>query len=775
MITKELYFNGAYVDLMQNTVIALIFQAGDIGDLRTRNADYSATINIPKTNRNRQTFGNIDLINSRSTVPYRKGRVDYYQAGLNIITGGTGVVTESEDFYKLSVYNGIVDFFGAIDGKNVDDLDFEVYETIDDDYIESIRLSTGLFSAPVIDFGTLFAHPQELKNTNFIGLTDWSNEGTGVQWDVGIVGNPGLVAIFTDSTDPQTAYLTQDYKFFKDFKYRISLSVDIPVNDPSAGLNEFDLYIGTGASRQLIGQVTSVFATPIAFVIDETFIASDDYDTVQIYAEASVSNPGESLRIFPLNIKITDIAGVIDIKAPYYVPLISYSQIIDKIITNAGYTSNLLMTNEAFYEKLYITFSKSKYEYPDRLLDKMKFRAIGSGSQHIFINNGSPHAIEFPTIIDSGTYLWYNSTDTYQVPAWPYSIEYVVNARIIVDVVFSITPTNLEFYFTVDGVTDTLMETVVHAPAARYVFSFVSNVMITDATPKNFKLTAVRPGGAGTVTIDVVEAEFWVDIEPKAFGIVNLSALILPTKPQKDFIKDFMMRFGILASEKNTVLTMSEIQKTIGESYSYVDWTSKRDTSVRESIKFEPKNYAQENIFKDITTDDALFLGASYPINIDDETLAASKNFYTSIMAAVEQNNNNGMRLCRVELFDRTDNSPTYISSPTLLYVREKKDGDSTVMYAGDVKSSFLVCVYNDPLFEFNTTWKYFLTNYYPLISAALQRAKTANRRYNLLPLDIAELDLFKLMYDDGQIYLINKVSKYVPGSSTQVEIFKVL
>jgi len=773
MITKELRFNGSYVDLMPNTVIALTFQAGDIGDLRTRAADFTQTINIPKTKNNRKLFGNIDLVNSRSATPYRKGRVDYWQSGLNIITGGTGVLTESDEFYKLSVYNGIVDFFSAINGKNVDDIDFGVYETIDLPYLESIMLSTDLFSAPVIDFGTLFPHPQELKNTNFIGLDGWSNDGPGVQWDLVIVGEIHLVALFQDSSAPQTAYLTQDYKFFKNFRYRISFSFDVPVNDPSAIISKVDLYIGTGASRQLIGQQIP-FTSTGSFIIDEIFIAGDDYDTIEIYAEATVADPGESARIRLLNIKVTDIAGIIDILPQYYVPLISYSQVIEKIVTDAGYSLNLDMSNQAYYERLYITYSKSKYEYPDRLIDKMKFRAIGSGSQFISISDTAQYIIEFPNVIENGEYKWYDELQEYQVPSWPYSIEYVVNARIIVEITFSGGATSADFYFTVDGLSQTLTESIPSVDDL-YVVTFSSLVMITDPTTKNFSVTVGRGGGVGTINISVIEAEFWSDVDAKAFDVINLSALILPTKSQKDFIKDFLMRFGILTSEKNGILRMVEMQRIISKSYECVDWTSKRDKSFQESIKFDPKNYAQENIFDDITSDEVLFLGSSSAIDIDDETLSVSKTFYTSIMAAVQQNNNSGMRLCRIELFDLTDNSPTYISSPALVYLRENKDGDSVVLYGGFPKASFLVAVYNDPLFEFNTTWKYFLDNYYLLISAALQRAKTVQRSYNLKPLDISSLDMFRLVRDEGQLYLINSVQKYIASSPTKVEIFKVL
>jgi hypothetical protein len=224
-------------------------------------------------------------------------------------------------------------------------------------------------------------------------------------------------------------------------------------------------------------------------------------------------------------------------------------------------------------------------------------------------------------------------------------------------------------------------------------------------------------------------------------------------------------------------ITLAELQKIINGVSSAVDWTAKRDTSISEHIKFTVKNYAQENIFTDITDESVLVTGASDTIDIDNDTIEVSRTFYSSIMAAVEQNNNNGMRLCRIPIWDLTedDEKGDYIPSPALFYLRSERDGDAEIKYNGVVKTSYLICVYNDPTFEFNTTWKYFLDNYYPLIVAALQKAKTITRAYNLNQVDIGKLDIFKMIYDDSQYYLINKVDKYVQGKSTKVELFKVL
>jgi hypothetical protein len=116
----------------------------------------------------------------------------------------------------------------------------------------------------------------------------------------------------------------------------------------------------------------------------------------------------------------------------------------------------------------------------------------------------------------------------------------------------------------------------------------------------------------------------------------------------------------------------------------------------------------------------------------------------------------------------------SYPANPRLFHLREEKDSDLEVKYNGSTETSYLVAVYNDPLAAYTTTWKYFLGNYYGLLEASLQKTKTVTRYYMLDEYDIAILDLFKPVFDDGAYYLINKIENFIPGKVTKVELFKV-
>jgi hypothetical protein len=71
-------------------------------------------------------------------------------------------------------------------------------------------------------------------------------------------------------------------------------------------------------------------------------------------------------------------------------------------------------------------------------------------------------------------------------------------------------------------------------------------------------------------------------------------------------------------------------------------------------------------------------------------------------------------------------------------------------------------------------SWQSFLDANYSHLEYALQHAKVITRYYELTVLDIAGLDLMRLVYDDGAYFLINRVVDFRPGLTTKVELFKV-
>lgn len=788
MINQQLYIGDDLIDLYQTgskSVIATTVKGFEIGNLITRNANSTNVIKVPPTQNNRRLLGLNDEHSTEST-PYTTKKARLIQNGIEVIHSGVAIVQGFNGMdYEVSIFSGIYDLFKQIDGINVDDMDFGEYQVIDDAYIDSIRLSTTLFSAPVFDWGNFFPSPQILKNDSFVtDMSPWTNEnrnypleslGTvGDRWDIGIGSPTYPLNIGYESTDSnlnQTGALRQGYRFFKNFTYRVQVTgYFTSLGNATYGNLRVDARSAGGEFVHIIDESSIALTTVITF--DNTFTATRDFDFIEITALSLVA-AGEADTVNLLKIKITDESGVIDVVSPYYIPLVSYSQVVKKIINNAGYALSLDMQDEDYYNKLFVSYSKQKYEYPERLIDKMTFNYSSSGSQIITTASAAKQKLSFTTKNKLGDYAWYNGVDTYAVPNIGYNIQVTVKAIIIVDVVLSGSD-NVGLFFELDGLTYTQTETVV--ASGQYVFTFESNVVVAGITPVSFDISTARVSGSGSNTVRVVSGNLYVNVDPSALETINLSALVLPTIPQSKFLADFFFRFGIIPEENNNIITCTESNNTIRRRLSK-DWTYKRDHGIETAISYQLSGYNQSNVFSDIISEKIIVQDASASLDISNNTLPNSDDdYYTSVMSTCEQNLNNGIQICRINFFDRieSDGLGTFDTNPRLFYLRGPIDTDAAVKYNSVVKTDYLLAVYNDPLVSRNTTWKYFLNNYYQLLTTALQKAKTVTNYYTLNDVDVSNISVSQLIFDNGADYLIVNINNYVPGQKTKVDLFKV-
>lgn len=808
MINQQIYLDGDLLDLYQKgakSIIATTIPGFNIGNLIVRQSVSTNRVTVPPTQNNRKILGLNDE-HSTEVKPYRKKTATLIQNGIEIISNGVAII---EGFngsdYAFTILSGVYTLFQQIAGVDVDEIDFGEYAIIDDSYISSTRESLDLISSPVFDYGTLFPSPQKIVNDTFIGdlAPTWKNVNTGDadtdKYNKWLAGNDPLAPLlpYSDGTifnsqrfvipvPPQkTTYLSTDYFFFKGFTYKIKFifrvkgkgDAGVPTNHPNYGLEIFTTRNETRTSIHNTGLITPGTETiDVTQTVEFTFISDDDYLQLEFQAnlpshtnfDVDTYQTGIAAKL----IKITDEKGLIDIKSPYYIPMISYSKIIDRIVTNAGFTLSLDMQNQAYYERLYLVYSKDKYAYPDKLIDKIGFNYSAPGTQTLSLSSGGKQPITFNVQNKQGVFAWYNGLTTYDVPAFGYTINMVVKALIIVDVAIAGTDA-IGLHFQLDGVTQTQTETI--TTSGRQVFTFESDSLDSGLSPLTFSIAANRASGSGTNTLKIVGGNFYVDVSNEVLGTVNISALVLPTVSQKDFVADFFYRFGIIAEEKDKVITGTEVNKIIKRRLTK-DWTQKRDHGINLALSYVFSGYAQQNIFSDVINSDLIVRDGNASIDIDNDTLELTKDYYTSIMSTVEQNINNGIQLCRLNVFDRIqdDGHGSFDSNPRLVYLRDKMDSDAPVKYNGVIKSTYLVAVYNDPLVSYNTTWRYFLNNYYPLLKSALQKAKTTTAYYLLDDVDIYSTSVAQLIFDDGADYLIVSVTNYVPGQKTKVVLFKV-
>ena len=122
MNDERLYINGHQIRLMPGQPIAKTIQINDIGSLADRQANFTRNIDIPKTPENIIAFDYVGVVGSNSLVPYQKNTANYFVGNECLIYEGWANVTESSDVYKVNIYDGNIDFFKAIENKNITDV-----------------------------------------------------------------------------------------------------------------------------------------------------------------------------------------------------------------------------------------------------------------------------------------------------------------------------------------------------------------------------------------------------------------------------------------------------------------------------------------------------------------------------------------------------------------------------------------------------------------------------------------------------------------------------
>lgn len=126
----ELNVNGKPLDLaLKGAEIKYTKQVADIFDIAKVSSSYTNSFQVPKTNNNSQIFEGLGLVGDNSTIPYSKTEANYKNGGFDVIRSGWLNISETSDNYKLSIIDGMIDFFKAIENKNLGvDLDLINFE-----------------------------------------------------------------------------------------------------------------------------------------------------------------------------------------------------------------------------------------------------------------------------------------------------------------------------------------------------------------------------------------------------------------------------------------------------------------------------------------------------------------------------------------------------------------------------------------------------------------------------------------------------------------------
>jgi hypothetical protein len=119
----RLIVNNNELEIPQES-IKYTMQVNDIGDLSTRQCNYTDGFSVPKSRNNTQFFNQLGLVGDVSQFPYQKVNVDLLDNGIHLIRNGWLDIQETANEYKLNIRDGSIDLFKAIENKTFgDDVD----------------------------------------------------------------------------------------------------------------------------------------------------------------------------------------------------------------------------------------------------------------------------------------------------------------------------------------------------------------------------------------------------------------------------------------------------------------------------------------------------------------------------------------------------------------------------------------------------------------------------------------------------------------------------
>ena len=273
---------------------------------------------------------------------------------------------------------------------------------------------------------------------------------------------------------------------------------------------------------------------------------------------------------------------------------------------------------------------------------------------------------------------------------------------------------------------------------------------------------------------------------------------------QTEFIKDIINQYGLLFQVTKLVdgqlsYDFKPMEEILTDKEGAEDWSNK--LSRRISTATSIGSYGVENEFKYKYHDDAQrdfnFISVSTNENQKEVGVVVS-SIYTMY------NNYNYLNIPEYYLFESEEvDGVSYFKSLELKNTTCKVvDYSPTVVVDGGLAmingSLTLIDTYNPiddgqgdtddsgnfPALEDlkkvsykDCQWSFYVTNYFEAFLRILNNPVTEVMEIYLSPLDIEELDFFKLKYvsDTGSYYYLNKVSNYREGYATKCELVKVI
>lgn len=123
------YINGILVATKADNEIAQTKQVNDIARLNSREANHTYSVKVPKTAQTIKAFRYLGLPGNSPVLPYQKNTCNIIDTDTGhhlVYNGWADIIESSATDYTVSVKDGSVDFFRAIENRSLADVNLDV-------------------------------------------------------------------------------------------------------------------------------------------------------------------------------------------------------------------------------------------------------------------------------------------------------------------------------------------------------------------------------------------------------------------------------------------------------------------------------------------------------------------------------------------------------------------------------------------------------------------------------------------------------------------------
>lgn len=120
---NQLFINGIELQLSDQTIIGVTYQANNIGELQQRQGNFTNVFEVPINDHNDAALEWASIMTSDTNLPYEILKATYIEDGIEIISEGKARIKSVQNgFYSIAVTSGNLDLKDAIGDARVGDL-----------------------------------------------------------------------------------------------------------------------------------------------------------------------------------------------------------------------------------------------------------------------------------------------------------------------------------------------------------------------------------------------------------------------------------------------------------------------------------------------------------------------------------------------------------------------------------------------------------------------------------------------------------------------------